>query len=500
MIRQIGRRIKAMVRDAMGAASCCRLVFASVVLLAGCNNAPEQYVRISVIDATGSTNPDSTRPGPAAQIVRAATSQGLVRFDGKGAIIPGLAERWIVTDDGRSFIFRLRDARWENGDAVTADQVAQALRQALFRQRRGPMASDLSVIRDIRSMTGRVIEIRLLAPEPDLLNILAQPELGIRRNSSGTGPMLADRQQRWLALTSRAEGGEADQPIAKSRILYLRAESAALGIARFKARESELLLGGRFQQLPYLAVANLDSGTIQFDPVSGLFGLIFVEESWFLGDAQNREAIAMAIDRSQLLSSLNLGEWQYTTRLVPDSVDDYGSISPERWSDQSVDQRRAVARQRIRRWVDDHGPIAPLRIALPDGPGSRLLFARLKGDLASVGLDSVQVAMRADADLRLIDEVASYGIASWYLNQFSCLAQRVCNEDGDAMLAEAERAVDPDIRRHKLALAEAMITRANTFIPLGTPVRWSLARPGLSGFATTETGWHPLPELTTVPR
>src|SRR3546814_8967768 len=60
-----------------------------------------------------------------------ATSQGLVSYDGEGQIDTGLADRWTVTTDGRSYIFRLREARWTNGRKVTAKDVAEILRDYL---------------------------------------------------------------------------------------------------------------------------------------------------------------------------------------------------------------------------------------------------------------------------------------------------------------------------------------------------------------------------------
>src|SRR3546814_17194420 len=60
-----------------------------------------------------------------------ATSQGLVSYDGEGQIDTGLADRWTVTTDGRSYIFRLREARWTNGRKVTAMDVAEILRDYL---------------------------------------------------------------------------------------------------------------------------------------------------------------------------------------------------------------------------------------------------------------------------------------------------------------------------------------------------------------------------------
>src|SRR3546814_6264742 len=54
----------------------------------------------------------------------------------------GLAERWTVTGDGRSYIFRVREARWSNGDKVTAEAVAAILRSYLGRRSKHVLKDD----------------------------------------------------------------------------------------------------------------------------------------------------------------------------------------------------------------------------------------------------------------------------------------------------------------------------------------------------------------------
>ena len=49
------------------------------------------------------------------------------------AIVPGVAERWESSPDGRTWTFHLRnDARWSNGDPVTSHDFAYAWRRALL--------------------------------------------------------------------------------------------------------------------------------------------------------------------------------------------------------------------------------------------------------------------------------------------------------------------------------------------------------------------------------
>lgn len=472
----------------------------ALLALAACGTDNGADIRVSVIDADTRINLDGPRLGATERELKAATAQGLVRFDAAGDIIPGLAERWIVTDDGKSFIFRLRDARWQNGDPVTAEQVAAQLRERLDMGRRSRVAQDLVSVRDIRAMTGRVIEIRLLAPKPDLLNLLAQPELGIRRNGAGTGPLVSTLQEYWYALAERTEPSVEERRPDRSRTVFLRGERAALAIARFAADGSAIVLNGRFEDLPFLGAAGIQGNAVRFDPVSGLFGLVFVEDDGFLGDSLNREAIAMAIDRGQLMQGLSIGDWRTTSRYVPLGVTGHDDPVGERWDDLDQSQRRGIARQRVERWIVANTAIEPLRIALPAGPGARVLFAHLKADLSRIGLDAVRVGLAQDADLRLVDEVATYDRPTWYLNQISCTRRRICAKDADVVLAQAQRAVDPEVRRRKLAEAERLMTAENFFVPLGTPVRWSLVRPGTSGFQTTENALHPLPEIAKIPR
>jgi len=58
----------------------------------------------------------------------------LVSYDyGAGKVRPGVAERWDISDDGRVYTFHLRaDARWSNGDPVTAHDFVYAWRRALL--------------------------------------------------------------------------------------------------------------------------------------------------------------------------------------------------------------------------------------------------------------------------------------------------------------------------------------------------------------------------------
>ncbi|MFM7392736.1 MAG: ABC transporter substrate-binding protein, partial [Actinomycetota bacterium] len=57
--------------------------------------------------------------------------EGLVRVDENGAIVAALAEQYSVSDDGLSYTFTLRDARFHDGSVLSAEDVVWSLNRVL---------------------------------------------------------------------------------------------------------------------------------------------------------------------------------------------------------------------------------------------------------------------------------------------------------------------------------------------------------------------------------
>jgi ABC-type transport system substrate-binding protein len=163
--------------------------------LTGCGSGSGSQLPLAVIEEPATAGPASLDRPLAAQLARAATAQGLVAFDEQGRVVPALADRWIVTDDGESYIFRLREGEWRNGDPLTARAARAALEAAMRAVRKTPLGLDLGAVDEVRVMAGRVIEIRLHRPMPHFLQLLAQPELGLVHRKLGDGPMTLDRRE-----------------------------------------------------------------------------------------------------------------------------------------------------------------------------------------------------------------------------------------------------------------------------------------------------------------
>jgi peptide/nickel transport system substrate-binding protein/oligopeptide transport system substrate-binding protein len=430
---------------------------------------------------------------PASSYLRKATAQGLVGFDLEGAVVPALAERWITTEDGLSYIFRLRKLRWNDNRELTSDEVASALSATIREQSRGRLSDELAMIERVVPMTGKVVEIRLKAPMPNLLELLAQPEFGLLRKGVGSGPMLARKQGTGLQLSRRI-----DDPAAKvsteDAMVVLAAHDAPTALARYVNGNTDLLLQGRFEDIPYLA-ATEGGDAATFDPALGLFGLRIEGTGPFLSDAANREAITKAIDRPRLIADFDVDAWREMLTLSPEVLQNRALVARPEWTARRIDIRKAEARSVIQSWQAANGKVRPLRIALPRGPGSRIMFARIHSDLAAIGLSAERVTMDKEADLRLIDEVADFSSPAWYLEQLSCRATPLCSEEADILVADALVSTDRAERMRLLGEAEQNLQSLRNFIPIAYPLRWSLPRDGLLGFAPNPRGWHPLQYL-----
>ncbi|WP_253201441.1 ABC transporter substrate-binding protein [Sphingomonas quercus] len=475
------------------------------LLLAGCGlGGDDKPIVVSVIGPAPKLADRARHPleAPAA-LLTDATAQGLVAFDASGQTEPALAERWTVSNNGLSIIFRLSDVDWADGRPVEAADVARRLKLAIAQRSRNPYLPITGAITDIVAVTPQVVDVRLSSPRPNLLQLFAQPEFAVMQDDEGSGPYLASvAKDGAIVLRPRVmQDPEADPgaPLqTDADTIRLRGERVAAAVVRFAMGRSDGVLGGRFVDLPIAhAASELPPGALRFDPATGLFGLTFAEapSDSFIGTPTVRRALAMAIDREALVAAFDAPGWQPETRLIGGDVADLPMASEPDWADQPLDTRRTDAAASIAIWRSAHGEPPALRVALPDGPGSRLVFARLAQDWRALGVAVTRVAADAPADLRLVDQVAPGEIASWYLRRFACAMKVPCTSESDRALIAARNAPTLAERTVMLREADRLITQNVPYIALARPLRWSLVGRRMTGWRESPRAFHPARHL-----
>lgn len=474
------------------------LIVASLLALAGCDRRSDQgAVVVSAIGAAPKLADSSLGPVDLpSRLLTNATSQGLVRFDASGQIEPGIAERWTVIDKGMSYIFRLRDAEWSNGRPVTSGEVVAVLRRQIAPRSRNPLLPFLSAIDEIVEMTPEVIEVRLKHPRPDLLKLFAQPEMAVFRTRppGGSGPfrIIGTARDSFIlgpaADPDRSPDDDSAKPGPEANV-QLIGERASLAIARFVARKSDLVSGGTFADWPLIKFAGVAPANQKIDPAAGLFGLAIANRDGFLGDPDNRAAVARTIDR-QAITGAFTNLWAATNQLLPEQLDSVSPPATASWLT-PLGPSDLTPAARVAAWRKIHeGPLV-LRIALPTGPGATLLYGFVATGLRNIGIEPVRVTINDEADLRLVDAVAPYDSARWYL----ATACQPCGTDAQTALEAAREAPDTASRARHIAEADAALAADISYIPIARPLRWSLVALRLTEWQGNSRAWHPLNHL-----
>jgi peptide/nickel transport system substrate-binding protein len=484
----------------LGRAVALLLLFGVAPLAAGCRETPGGPVKVSVIGPAPTLRDPAAGPLSAGDSVLIANvAQGLVRFDPAGNIVAGLAERWNVSDDGMSYIFRIAPAEWSGGGKISAQQVARILKRALGPRSRNALRDTLGAVDDIVAMTDRVVEIRLKAPRPNLLALLAQPELAILRGRTGAGPFTIAAEPAKngaLMLTREIVAGEDEKP--QKQTVQLGGATADAAVREFAAGHADLVLGGTFSDLRAAQRANLPRGRLRFDPASGLFGLAPVRSGDALDDPEIRRLLSAAIDREALVAQFAVpGLTPRATVLEPGLDGLAAPLAPAWFAVPLAERRPGLIAQVSARFGAGDKPI--LRLWLPSGSGGDLLLALLTRDWGALGFQVERAASLGSADFRLIDEVAPSTSPAWFLRRFGCHAARLCDKEADSLLEAARNTPLPAQRIALLQQAADRIEQAQLFLPIAAPVRWSLVSPRLRGFAGNRFARHTLIDLEQRP-
>ncbi|MEO5578042.1 MAG: ABC transporter substrate-binding protein [Sphingomicrobium sp.] len=473
------------------------LAIAALLALGGCRDRNNDVLDVMVIGDAAPTiaDPADGSLSPAQQVLMLNVAQGLVRFDARGQIEPGLAERWNVSDDGLSYVFRLGAGKWPDGRSIQARDIARLLTRTLRSASRNPAKDMLGAVAEVVAMTDRVIEIRLTAPRPNLLQLLAQPELGLTREGLGTGPFQPVERTRPRGAVALLHVARVIDGADKRDLVDLAAAPTARAIAAFADGQSDLVLGGTFDDLPLVRQARIARSAVRFDPVAGLFGLVPARRGGPLADKQLRSLLNRAIDRDALVATLAVPGLAPRATLLQSGLEGLAPPAQPGWVSVPIIERRMQAFNAVRTMVGTAEPMT-LAIDLPAGPGGRILFERLAADWGSIGIKLVRAGKTAPADLQLVDAVAPSASPAWFLRSFRCALRPLCSTEADEAMDSARSATVSDQRAAFFREASRRLEEESLFLPLAAPVRWSLVGTRIEGFAENIVARHPLTGLS----
>jgi len=470
------------------------LAFAS----ASCRNEPQGALHVLVIGGKPGLRDPALGPIPAPdEVLLANVAQGLVSFDASGNIVSGLAERWTVSDDGLSYIFRIASANWPDGHKITAEQVARLIKHQIAERSRNTLKDAFGGVEDVVAMTDRVIEISLTAPRPNMLSLLAQPQMAILRNGEGTGPYAATPAPDGEVKLTREIVSPDDETTTREELL-LGGALAKDAIRSFANGKSDLVLGGTFVDLATAQSVKLPRGSLRFDPASGLFGLVPTKAGGPLDKSEVRQLLSEAIDRDTFIAALGVPGLTPRVTLLEPGLEGVPAVVAPAWQGTPYAQRVPGLQTQANR-LFPKSPKPTIRVALPEGPGADLLLRLLQRDWGALGFTVERATSAAAADFALIDEVAPSSSPAWFARHFRCEFVAVCSKDADDLMDAARQTPVPAQRYAFFVQAAALIDGGELFLPIAAPVRWSLVSPRVQNFAGNRYARHTLTDLEEKP-
>ncbi|MBX3703075.1 MAG: peptide ABC transporter substrate-binding protein [Steroidobacteraceae bacterium] len=479
------------------------------------------------------SEPDSIDPQlarmEAAMTILRDCYEGLTAMAPDGGTVPGAAEYWTVSEDGRSYTFMLRaSARWSNGDPLVAEDFAFAFRRLVDPATASQYALMLEPVENAAEIVAgrqppaalgvsapdeRTLVVRLDAPSPYFTAMLSHPSTfpvhratlaarggefarpGVAVTNGAFAPVEWKIGSHILARRNPHYWNDAANRL--DAVRYVHVADPVTELTRFRAGDLDVTY-----TVPPGEVARLERelpGQLHIAPHVGIYYYGLALDLPPFGDSPKlRQALAMAIDR-EVLAQQVLGDGERPAfGWVPEGVAGY---APQRFSWAGLDDTARLAEARRLYAEAGYSPARPLRVELRSSKSpvhDRIALAVTAMWKQHLG---AEVSLRSE-DFRVLKAAidareAALFRASWigdYNDAYSFLQvlksgfginlPRYASAKYDQLLAAASKAPAEE-RAALLAAAERQLLEDVPLIPLYFYVSKHLVAPRVSGWYDT---------------
>jgi len=457
--------------------------------------------------------------------------------------VPGAAERWEVSDDGRRYTFHLwPDGRWSNGDPVTAADFVFAYQRILTPALGAPYSYMLHGIVNAaaynrgevtdfeqvgaKALDASTLEITLREPIPYLLSLLSHyswfpvhpptilahgaiGDIGTGWTAAyvGNGPFVLDEQKVNQHIRVRKSGTYRDRDrVALNAIVFYPIGDHTIEERAFRA--GQLHVTGT---IPADRIGHYQRNrpeVLRLEPYLGCYYYLFNTTRPPLDIPDVRRALALAVDRESLTRNITRGGETPAHHFTPPGTGGYTATNI--LAGTTEDARRLLA-----------------AAGFPGGKGFpvlRLLYntadthARLAEALqqmwkSELGIDIELVNMEWKVYIEQTQngdyDIARAGWIGDYLDPNSFLdlwvtgggnnRTRWSNPAYDALIREAARTIDKDQRLARFQEAEGILMREMPILPVYFYRSKSLIQPSVRGWHPNLLDHHPWKHISLVP-
>jgi peptide/nickel transport system substrate-binding protein/oligopeptide transport system substrate-binding protein len=436
--------------------------------------------------------------------------EGLTRNGADGRVEPGLAERWSVSPDGRTWTFALRDGlRWSDGRPLVAGDLADSFRTLRAQVTASPNASLFDAVAAVEAPDTRTVTVRLHQPYPALLELLAHPAAAAIRfdgrepRSSGSYRLLRWRIHDRIELAANPAYWDAAR-VGARKVAWLPVEDRQTAMRMFRAGAADTVPDFPSGQLALLR--ERVPRAVRIAPYRGVQYWPFNTRRPPFDDVRVRRALSMAVERDKITGKL-LGTGVAPARsIVPPGVGGYGPAVEPVWAAWPIERRLAEARRLLA--SAGYGPGRPLVIEarFASDPDNRRVAVALASFWKPLGVTLRAfnteatlhfAALRAgDFDLARASWIADIDAPENVLSVHRSEAGPI-NYSGyrspafDRALAAALAEPDPRRRTAAMRAAERILVEDAPVLPIYFYVSKNLVSPRVDGWRDNLANVHP---------
>nr|WP_244423024.1 ABC transporter substrate-binding protein [Bradyrhizobium sp. ORS 278] len=312
------------------------------------------------------TNRDANTDGVIAHVV-----EGLVAFRDDTSVGPMLADSWTVSDDGKTYTFKLRQGvKFHNGAVMSASDVVWSLERWLDPATQWRCLSEfgpngIARIEKILAVDEQTVTVTLDQPTALFLPTLARPDCGqtaiLHRDSVGadgrwiapigTGPFKLGEWKRGQYVDVIRFDGYVSR--SDPRTGLTGAKTAAVDRVRFNvipdsAAAKAGLLSGALDVIMSLSIPDLDDlktrpeVQLSITPSLSMTGLLFQTRDPVLQDARIRRAIALSLDAPQIVDVVMEGTARANNSALPIGSPFHGSVQGQGYQQDLAEAKKLL--------------------------------------------------------------------------------------------------------------------------------------------------------------
>ncbi len=440
----------------------------------------------------------------------------LVTLGGDLEPVPGLAESWDVSEDGKTVTFHLRsDGKWTNGDPVTAEDFEWSWKRTISPDLAADYAyqfygivgaadynacqKDCDALADkvgIKAVDDRTLEVHLTSPQPWFVQQVSHHSfLAVHRatveqfgdrwtdpeNIVTDGPFKLESWEHDSSINLvKNDAWRGAKDVSLTRVNGKIIVDGTTRVQAFEAGEVDALDAGG---LPPDEIARLkETPEYESYPALGTYYYGFNLDN--LPDLNERRALSLAIDRRTIVDNIAQADQVPATGFSPKGLPGFDVFNPNSpYTPESGDLDAAKDAM-----SQAQNPKTTLNLFFNDSPGHKEIATAVQANWSDLGVKTTLKQQEWAQFLEFLGPppnkavdvyrngwIGDYVDAINFLELWTCDSgnnnSNYCDKDYDALVEQARQTPDNDARYKIYAQLEQKLVGQDGALPF-TPLYW----------------------------